>query len=244
MRTVLIMALMLGLATGALAQGSTVADFEGGMNNGDWTYGNSADAVETVGGTPDGWFHNHYLNTFAPILQCDDDADGWTGDYVAAGASRISFDLQTVSTTSEWFHVYNLTPLFRNTMGTPDNIEDDIHVYPDPYYGAGSYCPAPGAGWVHYEFDIPSDFVGAPGELPEGWAGGSYLTGNSFFPPDATWQDVMSDIGRIEIWHIHPDFFGAYEWFDMGADNIVLEWDGPAIANESMSFGEVKNLFR
>ncbi len=244
MRLVTIMMLLLGLASGAAAQGYVLADFEGGSNNGDWTYNVMVpDIVEPSGGNPSAWLHNNGIDSFAPILQCGYDAEGWTGDYVAAGVSGISFDLQTIAAGTEWFHIYNLTPLFRNTMGTA-NIEDDVYVYPDPYYGAGSYCPGPGTGWTHYDFAIPSSFVGAPGELPEGWQGGSYWSGNSIFPSDRTWQEVISDINVIEIWHIHPDFFGIITSFDVGADNIRLEWQGPAVSNEDLSWSAVKDLYR
>ena len=87
--------------------------------------------------------------------------------------------------------------LLRNDMGTPD-IEDDVYVYPDPF---ATVIPQIGEGWTHYDFDIPSDFVGGPGELPAGWLGGSYWTGGDLFPEDRTFQDVMSNVtdGRVPL---------------------------------------------
>lgn len=240
MRTIMTLTLIIAFATSAMAQLPVVADFEG-TNNGDWTWGNGADTIEATGGNPAGWFHNDYLNTFAPILRCGWDAPDWTGNYVAEGVVRISGDFQTISATTQYMQYYPFTVMFRNHMGTPNDIEDDIHVYYNPDL---QFSPDVGAGWIHYEFDIPTDFVGGAGELPDGWMGGSYMTGNASFPSDATWQDVMSDIGRIEFWFFHPDMFGVYEWFDVGADNIVLEKDGGSVATEDSSWGNLKAIYR
>jgi hypothetical protein len=242
MRMLTILILSLIVATGALAQGVSIADFEGGSNDGNWTWGNGADQVHPAGGNPDGWFGNDYINSFAPILRCENNAPGWTGDFVSMGVNRISGDFQTLAGPT-YMAYYPLTFLFRNQMGTPNDIEDDIHCYPDPYF-FNTYSPDVGAGWAHTEFEIPINFDGAPGELPEGWSGGSYLTGNGSFPADATWQDVMSNVDKIEIWFFHPDEFGALTWFDMGADNVMLEWQGGPVAIEDSSFGSVKALFR
>ena len=241
MRLLLTLALILTFAGSAMAQGTTVADFEGGVNNGDWTFGNGADVVEATGGSPDGWFHNDYINSFAPIFRCDWDAYGWTGDYVSSGVNRMSGDFQTISATTPYMAYYPFTVMLRNHMGTPNDIEDDVHVYFNPDL---QFSPDVAAGWVHFDFDIPWAFDGAPGELPANWMGGSYMTGNASFPSDVTWQEVLSDIGRVEFWFWHPDMFGVYEWFDVGADNIVLEWEGSVVATEESSWGNVKAMYR
>jgi hypothetical protein len=241
MRTLLTLALFLCLATTAMAQGILVADFESGVNNGDWTWGNSADAINATGGAPDGWFGNDYLNSFAPRLRCDWDTPGWTGDYVAMGVNRIMGDFQTLTTTTPYIAYYPFCFMLTSHMGTPGDISDDVYVYVDPNV---QYCPDLGQGWVHYDFAIPSDFVGAPGELPTGWKGGSAGTNGDVFPSDITWQDILTDVGRIEVWFWDPAMFGVFEWFSVGVDNIMLESTGGPVAIEDSSFGSVKALFR
>ena len=241
MRTLTTLALFLCLATTALGQGILVADFEGGVNNGDWTWGNSADAVNATGGTPDGWLANDNIMSFAPRLRCGWNVPDWTGDYVAMGVNRIAGDFQTVNATTPYMQYYPFCFMFVNHMGTLNDVTDDVYVYVDPNM---QYSPDIGAGWVHYEFDVPSDFVGAPGELPAGWKGGSAGTCGACFPADITWQDVLADVGRIEVWFWDPDMFGTFETFSMGADNIMLESTGGPVATEDSSFGSVKALFR
>jgi hypothetical protein len=100
-----------------------------------------------------------------------------------------------------------------------------------------------GDGWVHYDFTIPYDFVGAPGETPENWKGGSAYSFESL-PDDITWQEVISDVGRLEFWFWDPAMFGVFEWFDVGVDNIQLDWEGSVVATEESSWGDVKAMFR
>ena len=38
--------------------------------------------------------------------------------------------------------------------------------------------------------------------------------------------------------------FGVFEWFDVGVDNIMLDWEGGAVATEESSWGDVKAMFR
>jgi hypothetical protein len=156
-------------------------------------------------------------------------------------AVNISGDFQTFSSSNPWIGDFYFTVLFRNHMGTPNDFEDDVFVYIDPY----NYdCPDIGEGWKHYEFDLPFDFEGALGELPAGWVGGSYATGNATFPSDITFQEVVSNIGRVEFWFNHPDWAAIFATFNTGADNIVLEYIEGAVVTESASWGSVKTLYR
>lgn len=240
MRTLLTLAFLMCLATTALAQGILIADFEGGINNGDWTWGNAADAVNPAGGNPDGWLGNDNLFSFAPRLRCPADTPGWTGDFVAKGVSRIAGDFQSLNGPS-YMGYYPLCFMLTNHMGTPSDPTDDVYVYVDPNM---QYAPDLNVGWVHYEFAVPSDFVGAPGELPAGWKGGSAATGGAAFPTDITWQEVLSDVGRLEIWFWDPDMVGAFQEFSVGADNLILEWTGGPVATEESSFGSLKAMYR
>jgi hypothetical protein len=218
-----------------------VADFEGGVNNGDWTWGNPADTIEPTGGNPGGYLGNAMQDAPYPVLTCAWDASGWTGNLADAGATRISGDFQTFDSTNQWLGEFYFTVLFRNHMGTPNDIEDDVFVYIDPY----AYdCPDIGEGWKHYEFDLPFDFNGGPGELPAGWVGGSYYSGNATFPSDVTFREVVTNIGRVEFWFNHPDWAAIFATHHTGVDNIILEVEQAPVAEEKSSFGDIKAMFR
>ena len=236
---ILILTMVLTAAT-AFGQEYVVADFEGGVNNGGWWWGPTwGDVVETEGGNPGGYLGNAYQDTYYPILKSEWDESGFTGNLTEA--VNISGDFQTFSSSNPWIGDFYFTVLFRNHMGTPNDFEDDVFVYIDPY----NYdCPDIGEGWKHYEFDLPFDFEGALGELPAGWVGGSYATGNATFPSDITFQEVVSNIGRVEFWFNHPDWAAIFATFNTGADNIVLEYIEGAVATESASWGSVKTLYR
>jgi hypothetical protein len=241
MRMLLLVTMVLTFAASAMAQAPLIADFEGGVNNGDWGWGPAwGDVVETAGGNPGGYMGNAYQDTPIPIMECAWDTPGWTGDL--SNAINISADFQTFSSSNgNWIHTYYFCVLFRNHMGTPNDLLDDVFVYIDPF---NYTSPGVDEGWKHYDFDLPFDFDGGPGELPAGWLGGSYNTGNATFPSDVTFQEVIQNVGRIEFWYNHPDWGAIFASFNTGADNIILTMDSDPVAVESSSFGDLKAMFR
>jgi len=237
MRTLLILTLVLTVAVAVQAQ-TTIADFEGGVNNGGWGFGYN-DTVVPTGGNPDGYLNSDGLMTPFPIFKCEREAEGFTGNYVAEGVTSISADFICHSSTNQYIGEYMFCVLLRNDMGTPGDIEDDVFVYPNPENWT---CPDIGEGWVHYDFDIPSDFVGAPGETPEGWLGGSYWTGGAVFPEDALFHEVISGVTQLEFWWNHPDWAAIFSTFNIGADNVVVEREG-SVATHQKTLSGVKALF-
>ena len=236
MRTFVILAGLMLVAAPVLADSFTEG-YEGGSNVGNWTFGNPADAIETEGGNPDAWFHNPNLDTFAPIFRTGYYGEMFTGNYVAMGVTQISGDFQTLS-ASNGTQGYPFALLLRNTYGNPNDVETDVYVYK-----VYDQCPMLDESWTHYDFAIPSDFEGALGELPEGWEGGSYWTGGDIFPEDKTWQEVISSVDRIEFWWFHPAWFGIFASWDVGSDNLTIEYGG-SVATENATWSEVKSLYR
>jgi hypothetical protein len=219
---------------------SVTADFEGGVNHGNWTFYSYAESLNPVGGHPDGWYSSGNYFTFWPTLQCETGAVDFTGDYAAMGVTRISGDFISLYCENGGANYFNFTVLLRNDMGTPDNIEDDLYVYPDPF---NWLIPQIGEGWTHYDFGIPSDFVGGPGELPAGWVGGSYWTFPDVFPSDRTFQEVMTNVTSIEFHWNHPAFFTFDTPWEVGGDNITIEFSG-VVATRQTTLSDVKALFR
>lgn len=237
MTTILILTLLMSSA--ALADKVT-CDFESGINIGGWHFGGPADAINTTGGNPDSWYSTSFLFIFAPIFYSDYEAEYFTGNYAQAGVSRISGDFQTTYCENGGAGSFPITVLLRNCMGTPEDVTDDVYVYPEPV----NYIPWIGEGWKHYDFDIPSDFNGAAGELPTGWRGGSYYTGGAVFPSDVTFHDIISNVQQVEFWFMDPDWMALMVPWDVGADNITIEYDTVPVADEASSWGDVKNMFR
>jgi len=237
-RILIVLACLTLAAVPALADTFTEG-FDGGSNVGEWTFGNDADTIESEGGNPGYWLHNDYINSFAAIFRSDYYGAMYTGNYVEMGVTQISGDFITPTGNSVQYIPFAL--LLRNTFGTPNDVEDDVYVY---WVDESVWCPQVGEGWTHYDFTIPSDFVGAPGELPAGWMGGSYFSGPDWFPEDRTWQEVISSVDLVEFWWFHPAWFGIFRWWDVGADNVTIIYEGGPVATEDASWSGVKSLFR
>ena len=163
MRMLMTLTVVLTFAVAAQAQ-VVVADFEGGVNNGDWTWGNSNDVIEATGGNPDGYLRNPGLDAPFPVLRSAFYAEDFTGDYAATGVTHISGDFICHDSSNQYIGEFMFCVFLRNDMGTPNDQLDDIYVYPNPENWT---CPDIGEGWVHYDFEIPSTFVGGPGDLSD-----------------------------------------------------------------------------
>jgi len=236
--TVITLALVLAMSTAAFAETGIYEDFESGVIGGGWHW-SDADFITTTGGNPGAFGQCPEIWVPLPTYFGGWDAPGWTGNYTAMGVTGFSIDLQTISTQNNWIDTYPVFIALMNHMGTPDDISDDVFVYPDYDFNA----PAEGAGWSSYQWDIPSDFVGGPGEMPAGWNGGNWADW-TVLPDGMTWQDMMTNVNRIEVRTLQFGMFANYDPFVMGADNVALYYETGAVATEEMTFGSVKSLYR
>lgn len=202
-----------------VAQSGTATDtFDQGTNPNGWNFA-PWDVIETAGGNPNGWLHGDQLDTFYPILESGA-APGWPwiSDYAVTGVTRISLDAQTLHTDFPVAGGFQLTLLLRDTKGTA-NVDDDDYAY-----SVGPEIPLPGAGWKHFDFSVPSRSAVSP---PPGWKGGWAGDGDNF-RPGVTWQDLMSDVKRIEIWWSDPTRFAIFQNWGVGVDNLEIAWE-PAL---------------
>jgi len=137
----------------------------------------------------------------------------WVGDLRAAGVTRISLDAATQMTSAGVGAGFAMTVLLRDTKGSELDYDDDFVFF------VGPEIPLSGAGWKHFDFDIPSASTEAS---PAGWSGGWYGDSNGF-RPGVEWSDVITSIDEIEIcW----GYNGAiHHYWDVSADNLVLEHD-------------------
>lgn len=235
---VVTLTMVMTMSTVAMAQNGIFEDYESGNNNGGWHWSGS-DTIEPTGGNDGGYLQSMLMDVPTPTLRGDYDAEGWTGDFTAMGVTAFSADLMTLETDNEWWAYYPCYVMIVNHMGTPDNLYDDVYVYPTPEMYAP---PAAGAGWISYSWDIPSDFVGGAGELPDGWYGG--IDGTTNFPADMTWQDMMTNVGRLEIRTLQPDMMATFQNYLMGADNLKLFYEGGVVATDVTTFSNLKAMYR
>jgi len=203
-----------------LAQsGSASDDFDAGTNPNGWNFA-PWDVVELAGGNPLGWLHGDNLDTYYPILESGASAAApWTGNYEAAGITRITLDAQTLHTDFPVAGGFNLSLLLRDDKGSVSVADDDYA------YFVGPEIPLPGNGWKHFEFMVPSRSVVSP---PPGWKGG-WSGDGEHFRPGVTWQDVLANVTTVEIWWSDPTRFAIFQNWGVGVDNLVIEY-GPGLA--------------
>jgi hypothetical protein len=210
--------------------------FEGGTNAAGWSYIQGFDIIEGAGGNPGGWLHQPLYDTFDPAVRSEvSGGTPFTGDYHAAEVTKISFDLQTLDVDFGDGTGFPVVLLLRRTNGTPDDIFDDDYAYTE----VGT-SPAVGSGWQHYEALIPSQSNDA---VPAGWLGGS-IDDCENFRPGVTWTDIMQSVDQVEIHFLTPCMFAIFQQWNVGADNISIEYVTEPTSVEATSWGAVKNLYR
>ncbi len=210
--------------------------FEGGTNFAGWAYIQGFDTLESSGGNPGWWLHQPLYDTFDPAVYSNiGGSTPFTGDYRAAQVTKISFDLQTLDVDFGNGSGFPVTLLLRRVNGTPDDIFDDDYAY-----SVGGDSPAVDQGWVHYEFDVPSQSNDA---VPAGWFGAS-VDDCENFRPGVTWADIMESVDRVEIHFLTPCMAAIFQQWNVGADNISIEYLEDPTAVESSSWGQLKNLYR
>jgi hypothetical protein len=197
-------------ASSALAGQTFVETFTGGSNQGGWTYGLANEVIETSGGNPGAYLHEPSVDTYAPQPHTALGVSSvFTGDY---RAHRVeSFGVDVIVFSAQFFTSPPLTLMLANDNGTPNDTSDDCIVYL-----VGATVASPGAGWVSYEFPIPSQST----TLPPGWA-----TYNACSTPDASWNNVITHVSYVRFLYGDPTFFYPIGPWNTGIDNprITIE---------------------
>ncbi len=234
-RTVILAGLaLLGAVTANAA--TFTDDFEGGNNAAGWAFLQGGDILEGSGGNPGGWLHQPVYDTFAPsVMTAPGNGTPFVGDYRAAAVSAISFDLNTLHTDFPTGDGFNVTLTLRNTHGTPDDISDDDYAYL-----VGPFAPEQGDGWVHFAIDVPSL---SSDPVPAGWSGG-WLEDCSVFRPGVDWNDVITNVDRVEISWLPPCMFAIFQQWNVGVDNIAMDYQGDPVPVVESSWGNVKRIYQ
>ena len=199
MRPLRTLAIACGLiAAAASASAQVVADFENGVNEGGWTFGNNFESL-SPGGNPGDHLRNPNLDTFAPQARTTDPASAFHGDWRAAGVTAVGVDLVTYSTQFNFDR--ELTLMLSNGSCTV-------------YFKGDPRVPQPGTGWKSFEFAVES----ASTTLPAGWQ--VYAPCGS---DDATWNSVITNVTEVRFFYGDPTFFFIFDLWDVGMDNARLD---------------------
>jgi hypothetical protein len=196
-----------------MAGGTTfIEDFESGTNVGAWSYG-PPPSIPDSGGNPGAYLDSGLIDTFAPRLRTNQVETVFTGDYRAADVTGIGVDLNTFNAQTTAGRP--LAAMLIHDPGTPGDPSDDTAAYT-----FGANIPAVGAGWVSYDFDVPSQET----ELPAGW----FLlnVGDIGLPAVGTWDEVIQDVDRLQYHYGDPTLFFIFQQWNLGADNLRISSGG------------------
>ena len=191
------------LALTAQAQLVTTEDFESG--DGGWMAGPFAppQVLETSGGNPGQWLHctgsGNNPEWYSPSTAA------YSGDFRARGVTSASCDLRQDVEFGQ-FTVWLMLVRDPNPM-----MDFDEEFAFGPADG-GLISPPAGAGWINYNFTIPSQET----TLPAGW--------NTFF---GDWDTIIQDVTSVQVHFANNPVIGfdllvPPPGWDFGIDNFSI----------------------
>ncbi len=169
------------------------------------------------------------VDTFGCNVRTETNTDFVT-DFTHTGPVRITVDFKVNSIN------FFGSEVPRNiVLELRDYDVEGSYPYNSVWFDAG-LLPAPGEGWVTYEFII--DNVDDT-ELPAGWGGIGDEDPDTFepiLPANRTWTDMLQSIDEVQFTTFVPGFFYGFTNYDFEVDNITitpLAPDCPADVDES-----------
>ncbi len=208
--------LALAFATVAHAGSVIFTDtFEGGVNSAGWTYGPPQN-LPASGGNP-GAYLKATMDTFAPSLRTNSPSSAFTGDYRSSKVTSIGVDLRTLATQFAFSREATLV-LWSGTCAV--------------YRLGTDFVPQVNQGWKPIDVPVPSQSA----TMPSGWA---VHPSSTCLQPNATWNQVITNVTKVEFFYGDPTFFFIFDIWTVGADNIRitrdLDWTdlGHALAGTS-----------
>ncbi|MBL8878862.1 MAG: hypothetical protein JNG88_07050 [Phycisphaerales bacterium] len=205
--------------------------FTGGSNHGGWSFGTTNGRIDAVGGNPGAFFHDPFVDTFAPQPRTAWGVESeFTGNYRQRNVTAVGVDLAI-------FHVdfsaaeRPLTVMLISDNGTPNNFNDDWAAY----QMGDVNVPTPGEGWRSFTFEIPSQ---SPA-LPAGW---STIAFGPNSPPSPDWNDVITDVDQLRFFYGNPEFFFIFQGWDLGLDNPSMTTQATFTRGDVNCDGAVNNF--
>lgn len=196
-----------------------VETFSDGGNEGAWGFGGHG-VIEPSGGDPGAFLHDADLDTFAPRARTQwQKTSLFTGPYREQGVVGLAASFQIFAVT-QTVAERPMSLMLVSDPDTPDDASDDTFLY---YVGPDN-IPSPGAGWMPYQFEVPSHSptLPFPHSQTEGEPGWGVSQGDLFTPatdPDAAWNTVMEDVDQVIFWFHDPRYFAILQGWSVGMDN-------------------------
>ncbi|HKQ61406.1 MAG TPA: hypothetical protein VJS92_08935 [Candidatus Polarisedimenticolaceae bacterium] len=187
---------------------SFVETFDGGSNEGGWTWG-FGDTIVANGGNPGAYLDTDGLDTFAPQPQTTSGGP-FIGNYRSRGVTSLGIDLITfrVDFSAE---ERPLSLLLVHDNDTPDDPFDDTAAY-----FMGPNVPLPDEGWLAYDFAVPSQ----ESALPVGWQ--LLNLGDSGSPAQHSWDQVIQHVSQVRFFYGDPTLFFIFQQWGLGLDNVRI----------------------
>ncbi len=180
-----------------------------------WVFADPLDFVSPTGGNPDAYLRVNGLDTFAPSPSTTPGLQNlYAGDVDYASMQVVSIGVDVIVHSTDFPSGGRpLSLLLINDNGTPANFSDDFAA---SFVGVTT-VPEQGQGWRSFAFDIPSQSL----SVPAGW---TLLTLGGGTPP-FDWQDVITNVDRVEFFYGDPEFVFIFQIWDTGIDNFRFAYE-------------------
>ena len=193
---------------------TTVETFDGGVNEGGFTFGTGNEQILIDGGNPGAHLRDSTLVSFTPRASTSFGvASAFTGDYAGRGVTSVGIDL-AVASCSGSYTGRTLTLILLNDNGTPNDLQDDWGAYtvtslalpPEGVIGFTDILQ-----WVSYDIPVPA----SSRSLPPGWK----WIARSTLRPNGSWGRLMRDVDHIGFEFGDPALlYPLFNW-DVAMDN-------------------------
>lgn len=184
----------------------TFENINGGDPQRGWTFNAGDEGIAVNNG-------NHYLrasvDTFGVTLSTKTDGSNrLAGNKNYRTEGVVGFELTTAG-TADFNTIRDMSISIVNDNGTPNDSSDDFGFY----HVTGQMMNFNG-NIRTYRYPMPSQVTG---RTPDGWVPWA-LGPNS--PPEFTWDQVVTDVDRLNFHYFNPDYFYIFQFHYLGVDNI------------------------
>lgn len=194
-----------------------VETFDGGANEGAWTYGTGNEFFVEANGNPGWYLRDSSLVSFTPKASTSFGVPSvFTGDYRTRGVQSVGIDLAIASASGN-VSTRTLTLVLLNDNGTPFDLGDDWGAYLltdlalPPVGVIGLTAESDILQWRSYDIPVPS----SSNRLPDGWV---WISGNQPRGGGA-WSRLMRDVDHVGFLFGDPALlYPLFNW-DVAMDN-------------------------
>lgn len=195
--------------------------FEGGTNDGGWTWGSSYGYFVELNGNPGWYVRDSQLLTFTPRASTSFGVQSvFTGNYSARNVASLGIDM-AIAYADTGLGNRTVTLILLNDNGTPGDLGDDWGAFtvtdlPIPPTGiAGITASTDILQWVKYDVPVPAHSV----TLPEGW---TWISRN-WARRNGSWGRLMRDVDHVGFILGDPALRYPLVKWDVALDNPRIQ---------------------